>query len=172
MWEAISILVIFVLMYDHSGYAMAVVDLNFPAARDEFEDEMDISSQVASQVASHMEGTREGRRSNDADAEDEADELEEEEVPPWLQDLPQQPPINALLTGLPLRSSGFGKIGISRSDGVQKRLKAIQGALAEALRCLALHGLMAPSVCISTFDDCCFVFAVFPKRKWNLWWYM
>jgi len=47
---------------------------------------------------------------------------------------------------LPLHSSGLGKIGVSRSRGVRQRLQLMQGALAEALQCLAPGGVMVISI--------------------------
>ena len=46
---------------------------------------------------------------------------------------------------VPLISSGLGKIGVTRSGGMRRRLFAIQQALAEALRTLAPGGVLVIS---------------------------
>ena len=106
------------------GFALAVVDFCFPKGEDDWQDP--------------EESTDEGPES--------VDEVDEEDVPPWAESVVPLKPIRARLTGLPVTSSGFGKIGVSRGPGVRKRLHAVQGALTEALRSLAPTGLLAPQI--------------------------
>ena len=104
------------------GLALAVVDFCFP-------------TEVEEDWQDQEESTDEGPES-----------VDEEDVPPWAESVLPQKPIRARLTGLPVTSSGFGKIGVSRSPGVRKRLHVLQGALTEALRSLAPTGLLAPQI--------------------------
>eukprot|EP00439_Symbiodinium_sp_Y106_P081861 s1601_g20.t7 len=134
------------------GYQLAVLDLTFPcdapqegakvgvskARGDLFETDVDAADEVLEE-----KGFRIG---SDAEL---SDDLVCDVLPDAEQQVTWAPGAGPAprLSGLPPKASGFGKIGVSRSDGVRRRLHAIQGALAEALRNLQRGGVLVASWC-------------------------
>ncbi|CAE7369413.1 tubd1 [Symbiodinium natans] len=135
-----------------NGYQLVIVDLTFPCDTTQGESTAETEEKKeesnCDDAVEIIEGQGLGRC---RDPERSSDDL----VCDALQDFPehtsgaQSPQAWGAprLAGLPLKASGYGKIGVSRSNGVRRRLRIIQGALAEGLRNLQKGGVLVASWC-------------------------
>lgn len=136
------------------GYPLAAVDLSFSLARGHASEEADAELEDVEDVEleDHPMGPEEVRQRSSSRSSCSSSRSSRGGMPQWLAEALMPNPANsavgtAPLAHLPLHSSGLGKIGVSRSRGVRQRLQLMQGALAEALQCLAPGGVMVISWC-------------------------
>ncbi|CAE7221461.1 tubd1 [Symbiodinium pilosum] len=128
------------------GYQLVIVDLTFPCATQGDAERRWVEEKQESDDDA-VEVLHEGSGSRTAQEKMDACHFSEDFVCDMLQEVPDAWQVQAHLSGLPLKASGYGKIGISRSNGVRRRLRTIQGALAEALRNLQKGGVLVTSWC-------------------------
>ncbi|CAE7787736.1 atpE [Symbiodinium sp. KB8] len=134
------------------GYQLAVLDLTFPCDAPQEGAEVGLSkprgdlSENDADAAVEVLEEKGFRIGSDAELDDLVRDVLQDSAEQQVTWAPGAGPAPRLC-GLPLKASGFGKIGVSRSDDVRRRLHTIQGALAEALRNLQTGGVLVASWC-------------------------
>ncbi|CAJ1355298.1 unnamed protein product [Effrenium voratum] len=134
----------------HPGSQLVIVDLTFPPAgqecpEDQLTNDTDLEepSELPSDALDEMPDVQEeSRTSSHASEAPRSKSSKSSQLPDPMEGLES---FDAPMVNLPLHCSGFGKIGMSRSEGVRRRLQAVQAALAQGLRCLAPGGAFVVS---------------------------